>query len=133
LSRKNHSNRTCRQVHDLLLFQTSFVWVQRFMSRLHKTKYEFNLSTSLHFRIFFSFFTKTNLLKVIRLLKIYQHNKSILSRWRVQVLHPSKKFERPPFWNGLSCVIKTYGLEVTFTGVTFLQNIMKLCRLVQKL
>jgi hypothetical protein len=34
------SNKTCRYVRDLLLHQTSFVWVQRFMSCLRKTNRE---------------------------------------------------------------------------------------------
>jgi hypothetical protein len=38
---KNDSNKTYRYAHDLLLHQSSFVQVQRFMSCLHKTKYEF--------------------------------------------------------------------------------------------
>jgi hypothetical protein len=37
----NDSNKTYRYVHDLLLYQSSFVFVQRFMSCLHKTKYGF--------------------------------------------------------------------------------------------
>jgi hypothetical protein len=37
----NDSNKTYRYVNDLLLCQSSFVYVQRFMSCLHKTNYEF--------------------------------------------------------------------------------------------
>jgi hypothetical protein len=32
---------TCSYVHDLLLYETSLVYVQQFMSCLHKTEYEF--------------------------------------------------------------------------------------------
>jgi hypothetical protein len=39
--KQNDSNKTYRYVHDLLLYQSSFVWAQRFMSCLHKTNYEF--------------------------------------------------------------------------------------------
>jgi hypothetical protein len=41
VKQNNDSNKTCRYVHDLLLYQSSFVYVQRFMSCLHKTNYEF--------------------------------------------------------------------------------------------
>jgi hypothetical protein len=37
----NNSNKTYRYVHDLVLYQSSFVQVQRFMSCPHKTNYEF--------------------------------------------------------------------------------------------
>jgi hypothetical protein len=36
-----YSNKACRYVHDLLINQTSFAKVQRFMNCLHKTKWEF--------------------------------------------------------------------------------------------
>jgi hypothetical protein len=54
-------------------------------------------------------------------------------RWLVQVLHPSQKFERPPFWNGWRYGIKEYGVEVTFNGMTSLLNFIKIYQLVQKL
>jgi hypothetical protein len=41
VKKNNDSNKTYRYVHDLLLYQSSFVYVQRFMSCLHKTNYEF--------------------------------------------------------------------------------------------
>jgi hypothetical protein len=41
VKQNNNSNKTYRYVHDLLLYQISFVQVQQFMSWLHKTKYEF--------------------------------------------------------------------------------------------
>jgi hypothetical protein len=37
----NISNKTCGNVHDALLLQSSFVYVQRFMSCLYEMKYEF--------------------------------------------------------------------------------------------
>jgi hypothetical protein len=37
VKQNNVSNKTYRCVHDLLLYQTSFVHVQRFMGCLHKT------------------------------------------------------------------------------------------------
>jgi hypothetical protein len=51
----------------------------------------------------------------------------------VQVLHTSQKFERPPFWNVRRYGIKKYGVEVTFSGMTFLLNFIKIYKLVQKL
>jgi hypothetical protein len=36
ITQNNDSNKTYRYVHDLLLFQSSFVWVQRFMSSQNK-------------------------------------------------------------------------------------------------
>jgi hypothetical protein len=41
VKQNNDSNKTYRYVHDLLQYQSSFVEVQRFMSCLHKTNYEF--------------------------------------------------------------------------------------------
>jgi hypothetical protein len=41
VKQNNNSSLTCRYVHDLLLYQSSFVKMQRFMSCLHKTNYEF--------------------------------------------------------------------------------------------
>jgi hypothetical protein len=41
VKQNNDSNKTYRHVHDFLLYQSSFVYVQRFMSCLNKTKYEF--------------------------------------------------------------------------------------------
>jgi hypothetical protein len=46
-------------------------------------------------------------------------------RCPVQVLHPSQKFEPPPSWNGLSCRITNYGVEVTLNGMTFVLNFIK--------
>jgi hypothetical protein len=50
----------------------------------------------------------------------------------VQVLHPPQKFELPPFWNGRWYGIKKYGFEVTFNGMTYLLNFIKIYQLVQK-
>jgi hypothetical protein len=41
IKQNNDPNQTYRYIHDPLLYQSSFVYVQRFMSCLHKTKYEF--------------------------------------------------------------------------------------------
>jgi hypothetical protein len=41
VKQNNDSNKTYRYVHNLLLYQSSFVKVQRFMSCLHKTNFEF--------------------------------------------------------------------------------------------
>jgi hypothetical protein len=38
VKQNNDSNKTYRYVHDLLLLQSSFVWVQWFMSCFHKNK-----------------------------------------------------------------------------------------------
>jgi hypothetical protein len=72
-------------------------------------------------------------LKVVHHLKIYQYIKFHGPTLTVQVLHPPQKFERPSFWNGWSYGIKKYGVEVTFNGMTFLLNFIKICQLVQKL
>jgi hypothetical protein len=57
------------------------------------------------------------LLKVVHPLKIYQHTKCH-SATLVEVLHPPQNFECPPFWNGLSCRITNYCVEVTFNGMS---------------
>jgi hypothetical protein len=41
VKQNSDSNKTYRYVHDLLLYKSAFVQVQRFMSCLHKTNYEF--------------------------------------------------------------------------------------------
>jgi hypothetical protein len=41
VKQNNDSNKTYRYVHDLLIYQSLFVYVQRFMSCLRKTNYEF--------------------------------------------------------------------------------------------
>jgi hypothetical protein len=41
IKQNNDSDETYRYIHDLLLYRSSFVEVQRFMSCLHKTKYDF--------------------------------------------------------------------------------------------
>jgi hypothetical protein len=43
----------------------------------------------------------------------------------MQVLPPPQKFERHPILNGWSYGIKTDGVEVTFNGMTSLQNLKK--------
>jgi hypothetical protein len=48
-------------------------------------------------------------------------------------LHPSQKFERPPFRNGWSYGIKIYGVEVTFNDMTFLLNFVRIYQFIQKL
>jgi len=45
------------------------------------------------------FFTKIVSLEVVRPFKTYQHTNFIAPRCLVEVLHPPKRFERPPFWN----------------------------------
>jgi hypothetical protein len=57
----------------------------------------------------------------------------MVPRWLVQILHPPQKFERPPFCNGWRYGIKKYGDEVTFNGMTFLPNFIKIYQLVQTL
>jgi hypothetical protein len=51
----------------------------------------------------------------------------------VQVLHPLQKSELPPSWNGLRYVIKKYGIEANFNGMTSILNFIKIYYLVQKL
>jgi hypothetical protein len=41
------------------------------------------------------------------------------------IMHPSQKFERSPFWNGLSCGIEMYGVDVTVNGMTSILNSIK--------
>jgi hypothetical protein len=41
IKQNNDSDKTFWYAHDLLRYQSSFVQVQRFMSCLHKTYYEF--------------------------------------------------------------------------------------------
>jgi hypothetical protein len=37
-----------------------------------------------------------------------------------------QKLERPPFWNGRSCVIKNHGVEVTFSSMVSIMNFISL-------
>jgi hypothetical protein len=47
----------------------------------------------------------------------------------VQILHLPKTFECPLFWSCFS--IKNYGIEVTFNGIIFLLNFVKMYQLAQ--
>jgi hypothetical protein len=64
---------------------------------------------------------------------ISEYKMLIVLRCLVQLLHPSQKFERPPFWNGCSYCIKNYGVEVAFYGTTSLLNFIKIYQLVHTL
>jgi hypothetical protein len=47
-------------------------------------------------------------------------------RWLMQVFHPPHKFERPPFSDGWRNGIRKYGVHVTFNGMTYVLNFMKI-------
>jgi hypothetical protein len=96
----NDSNRTSRHVHDLSLYQTSSVWVQRFTRCLHNA---------------------VNSLKIISTLT------SMVPRWLVPVLNPSHTSEHQPFWNGWMYGIENLCVEVTFNGITSLLNSLLIC------
>jgi hypothetical protein len=68
------------------------------------------------------------LLKVDHPLKIYQNTFYVPALTGASV-HPPEKFERTPFWTGCSYVIKNYGVEVTFNGMTSLLNFIKIYQL----
>jgi hypothetical protein len=42
-------------------------------------------------------------------------------------------FRSPPFWNCGSYMIKNFGIEVTFNGITSVLNFIKIFQLVQRL
>jgi hypothetical protein len=67
---------------------------------------------------------KSGAIKVVYPLKIFSIQNFMVSLCLVTVLHPSQRFERPPFWNGWSYEVKNYGAEVTFSGTTSLLNII---------
>jgi hypothetical protein len=58
-------------------------------------------------------------------------NLHLLPRWLVQV--PPQKSERPPFRNTCNYEIKNDSVEVTFSGMTSLLNVIKACQFVEKL
>jgi hypothetical protein len=68
------------------------------------------------------------LLKADHLLKICQNTFDVPTLTGASV-HPPEKFERTPFLNGCSYVIKNYGVEVTFSGMTSLLNFIKIYQL----
>jgi hypothetical protein len=43
-----------------------------------------------------------------------------------QPFHPPQTFERPSFWYRLSYGVRTYGVEVTFNGMTSILNFIKI-------
>jgi hypothetical protein len=91
----------------------------------------FNIQTA---AMFVFFFYKNGLIKSCSSFEdLSVYNIFMVPRWLVQVLHPSQKFERPPFWNGYRYGIKKYGVEVTFNGMTSLLNFIKIYQLVQQL
>jgi hypothetical protein len=47
--------------------------------------------------------------------------------------HPPQKFERLTFPKGWNYGVKSYGVEVPFSNMTFLLNLIKICQLFQKL
>jgi hypothetical protein len=51
----------------------------------------------------------------------------------VEILNPSQKSERQPDWNGWSYESKFMDVEVTFNGMEFLLNFMKIYQLIRKL
>jgi hypothetical protein len=73
---------------------------------------------------YFWFLTKMASLIVVHPLKISMQH-FMVPRWLVKVLHPTQKFEHPPFRNGRSYGIKSYGVEITFNSVASLLNLIK--------
>jgi hypothetical protein len=67
-------------------------------------------------------FRKCTLIKSCSSFKDLSAHNSMVPRWLVQFLHPPQKFERPPFCNGWSYGIKTYGVEATFNSMISLLN-----------
>jgi hypothetical protein len=95
-----------------------------------KQTMNFNIQTAAMFVFFY--FDKNGLIKSCSSLSISIQN-FMVPHWLVQVLHPPRKFDRPPFWNGSRYSIKKYGVKVTFNGMTSLLNFIKIFQLVQKL
>jgi hypothetical protein len=97
-----------------------------------KQTMNFNIQLAAMF-VFFLFLTKMVSLKVVHPLEIINIQNFTFPCWLVQVLHPSQKFVRLPFWNGWRYGINKYGVKVTFNGMTSLLNFIKIYQLVQKL
>jgi hypothetical protein len=96
-------------------------------------KQTMNFNTQLAIMFVFFVFDKNGLIKSCSSFEDISEKKILFPRWLVQVLHPSQKFERPPFWNGWRYGIKKFGVEVTFNGMTSLLNFIKIYQLVQTL
>jgi hypothetical protein len=82
--------------------------------------------------VFFLFYAKIVLLKVVHPLNTYQNTKfhnPLLSDTRFAF---TSEVWTSAFWNGWIYSIKNYGVEVTFNGMTSLLNLIKLYQLVQK-
>jgi hypothetical protein len=74
----------------------------------------------------FPFSPKVVSLKVLIFWRSARIQTFMVVHWLLQVLHPPQRFERPPFWNGYVYSIKYYGVEVTFNGMTYLLNLIKI-------
>jgi hypothetical protein len=111
---KNHLYKTCRYVHDLLLY----------ISCLHKTKYGFQLSTALH---------KNCLVRNCSSFEDLSVCKTSCSCWLVRVLQSLQKSEHLPYLNSWSYEIQKHDVKVTFNGMTSLSNSIKMYWLIQKL
>jgi hypothetical protein len=83
--------------------------------------------------VFFCFFQNWSYFKLFILWRSISIQNLMVPCWLVQVLHPPQKFECQPFWNGWRYGIRKYGVVVTFNGMTFLLNFIKIYQLVQKL
>jgi hypothetical protein len=92
VKQNNLSNKTCIHVHEYLLFQTWFTWVQWFVSCLYKTKYLLQLSTALQIHIL-GFSQKMIFEKQVILWRSISIQNFMVPCWMVQVLNPSQKFE----------------------------------------
>jgi hypothetical protein len=95
-----------------------------------KQTMNFNIQTAAMF-VFFCFWQKWSHQMLFILWRSINIQNFMVPHWLVQVLHPSQKFERPPFWNGWRYGIKRYGVKVAFNGMTSLLNFIKIYQLAQ--
>jgi hypothetical protein len=120
-SNKNDSNKTCRYVHDILLYKTLFVQVQQFVI----------LNFSRPSRPYFWSLTKVILLKVVYPPKISSAHLLAWSHvdWWKFCIHIINLTVRH-FWNGRYYGIQKYGNQATFNGMKFLLNLIAIKHLV---
>jgi hypothetical protein len=97
-----------------------------------KLTMNFNIQTAAMF-VFVCFWQKWSYWKLFILWRSLCIQNFMAPRWLVQVLHPPQKFERSPSWNAWRYGIKKYDVEVTFNGMTFLLNFIKIYQFVQML
>jgi hypothetical protein len=114
VKQNNDSNKTCKYVHYILLYQSSCECNGSWLVSI-KQRMNFNCNRPPTFVFLVCHKNGLNIgCSYFEILPA--NNTSFPPRWLVQVLHPCQKSERSPFWNGSSYV--SMASRATFNGMT---------------